>query len=206
MRHADHGPDAQLHQRTARAMAELVTDLQNRFEALAPGEAVSAEEFAPIREAVERLARFQATLASGVAEFIETVEDLRLSDAILQRADVLVLVADETGDIVFANAAVQRVLGYTSESALGAGWWRISGLNDDDAQVERARMGRVARGEEPIDTAPYEKTARHRDGSERRILWKDSPGPGKTVIGMGNDVTELRRLEGALRDAHAGGA
>jgi PAS domain S-box-containing protein len=206
MRHADHGPDAELHQRTARAMAELVAELQQRFDGLAPGEAVSAEEFAPIREAVERLARFQATLAAGVTEFIETVDDLRLSDAILQRADVLVLVADETGNIVFANAAVQRVLGYTSDAVLGAGWWRVSGLDDSAAQAERERMGEVARGERPIDTAPYERVARHRDGTERRFLWKDSQGPGRTVIGIGNDVTELRRLEGALHDARSGGA
>jgi PAS domain S-box-containing protein len=206
MRHADHGPDAALHQRTARAMAELVAKLQVRFEALQPGEAVPAEEFALIRDSVERLARFQATLASGVQEFIDAVEDLRLSDAILQRTDVLVLVADDSGDIVYANAAVQRLLGYTSEAALGAGWWRISGLDDAAAAVERDRLGEIARGERPLDGTPYEKLARHRDGSERRILWKDSPGPGKTVIGIGHDVTELRRLEGALHDAQAGGA
>jgi PAS domain S-box-containing protein len=126
---------------------------------------------------------------------------LQLSDQILQRVGSLVLVANSGGEIIYTSPSVKTVLGYNPEELLGDNWWRISGENQKSAARERDRVARSARGELPIIESTYETFIRHRDGGMRCILWKDSAGPEGMLIGVGQDITELKHAEDALQQS-----
>ena len=126
---------------------------------------------------------------------------LRLSDEILQRVGSLVLVSDSNGEIIYASPSVKTVLGYEPEELLGDKWWQISRENEKRAAQERERVARSARGELPISDLPYETFVQHRDGGMRCILWNDSAGPEGMLIGVGQDITDLKHAEEAVEQS-----
>lgn len=154
---------------------------------------------------VFREGRFAGAVAvvREVTERRRAEEARHLADEILRQINNLVLVANDRGEIVYAGPAVRTILGYEPEELLGDGWWRLSREDPQEAVRERERVIRQARGEEPISPQPYERAIRHRSGGIRWILWTDSRGPGNTVIGVGYDVTERRKLIQQLAESEA---
>jgi PAS domain S-box-containing protein len=126
---------------------------------------------------------------------------LRLSDEILQRVGSLVLVSNSNGEIVYASPSVKTVLGYMPEELLGDKWWQISRKNERSAAQERERVARSARGELRISDSTYETFVQHRDGGMRCILWNDSAGPEGMLIGVGQDITDLKHAEEAIEQS-----
>ncbi|MBM4162427.1 MAG: PAS domain S-box protein [Ignavibacteria bacterium] len=126
---------------------------------------------------------------------------LQLSDQILQRVGSLVFVADSNGDIVYASPSAETILGYKPEELLGNGWWSVSKDDPKAGAFEKGRVARVSRRELPAAVSPYEAYVRSRDGELRCILWQDSVGLEGMVIGVGQDITELKRAEEALRQS-----
>jgi PAS domain S-box-containing protein len=130
---------------------------------------------------------------TDLTEHHQVEEQLQLSANILQSVGNLVLVADGTGKIVYANQAACDILGYTPEELLDAGWWQI--VYGEAAPPERERTARRARGVMPIDKNVHEKELKHKNGETRWLVIKDTKGPGDLVIGVGLDITERKRME-----------
>ena len=129
---------------------------------------------------------------------------IKIRDAtgeVLKRAPVIVLVSDATASIIYANDAVETVLGFSPEEVLGDRWWQLT--RPDEAERARVRefIRRSTSGEEPPDSEPYEEEIKDRNGEIKIIVWRDVVGPGNTLIGVGQDVTERRRVEERLREA-----
>ncbi len=130
----------------------------------------------------------------------QLVERLALSDEILNSVLELVLVADETGSEVYASPSVKSMLGYEPEEVLGDGWWNLTRTDPGEQEGEKVASARRARGEEFGGWGePYDRLILHRDGTRRWIRWRESPGPGRTIVGIGSDVTERKRGEEASR-------
>jgi PAS domain S-box-containing protein/putative nucleotidyltransferase with HDIG domain len=131
-----------------------------------------------------------------------TVEErLRLADQILQRVKSLVLVADSEGKITYVSPSVEEITGYRPEEFLGEGWWKLSRADPAEAEQERESLRRAARGEIPLSEAPYERPIQTRSGETRWIVWQDALGPDQTVIGVGHDITERKRVVEVVRDS-----
>jgi PAS domain S-box-containing protein/putative nucleotidyltransferase with HDIG domain len=138
-------------------------------------------------------------MATDVTERLQTQEQRKLSDQILQRVKSLVLVIDQDGSIIYVSPSSEHMIGFKPGELLGDGWWRLSRGDTIDAEGEKALLKRIARGELPSKQKPYERPIRTKSGEVRWIEWQDAMGPNQTLIGVGRDVTENKKSEQALR-------
>jgi len=125
---------------------------------------------------------------------------VRLSGEILGRVPAIVLIADGEGRIVFASPGVKAMLGYASEEVLGDGWWQSAA--GPTPRESRDLVARYARGDEAPPPEPFETRLHHREGGERVVLWRDAVGPARTLIRVGQDITETKRVEAEATEAH----
>jgi len=102
-----------------------------------------------------------------------------------------VCVVDPEGRLLFVNASFQRIFGYAPEEVLGR---QIFGLvHPDDREVTAEQAERVMAGELQRH---FRNRYIHKDGHAVDIQWSARWLPEHRVrIGVGHEVTELRRAE-----------
>jgi PAS domain S-box-containing protein len=156
----------------------------------------------PVLDEKEQITHFIA-IKQDVSERKAAEEKIELSDEILGKMGSLVLVSDEQGDIVYASPSFKSVLGYEPSELLGNGWWEMSRADLHEARLEKAYAKQSSGGFEPIRTDPYERLVRNKSGEKRWILWQDARGPRRTVIGVGQDITDRKQMEDNLKSSEA---
>ncbi|VVB64651.1 Methanogenesis regulatory histidine kinase FilI [uncultured archaeon] len=130
---------------------------------------------------------------------------LRFHNEMLDTAAIWIDMFDAEGRTTFWNLAAERISGYSRDEVLGHA--RIWGWLYPDSEY-RSRM---------IDTVKcmliknerlenYETVIRRKDGEERIIRWHSNnfvDKEGKIVggIGIGDDITEIKRSSEALKDS-----
>jgi PAS domain S-box-containing protein len=142
---------------------------------------------------------FQGEKAIGVAlrdmtELRNIQSQLRLSNEILDRVPAVVLVADPEGRVAYAGPGIRTLLGYETTEAIGEGFWGLCFSQADDAEEMRAEFMRAARREEsPLE--PFEAPLLAKDGTSHILAFQFAPGPGGTLIAVGQDVTARKNAE-----------
>lgn len=139
--------------------------------------------------------------------------------AILASANFSIIATDASGLIVSFNPGSERMLGYTAEELIGKQTPAI--LHDPAEVVARARALSEEIGEEIAPgfevfvakarrgiAEEREWTYRHKNGSLLTILLsvtalRAPDGSIQGFLGIGADITEHKRLEQAIADAHA---
>ena len=125
-------------------------------------------------------------------------EKLQLSDQIISRIENLVLVIDEQSGVIFAGPSIMSMLGYSIEDVLGDGWFNLAWQDDTEREREKAYIGAAIQGGTQIRSDPYERQNYGKGGEPHWILWQDALGPGNTLISIGHEITEYKRLETQL--------
>jgi two-component system cell cycle sensor histidine kinase/response regulator CckA len=155
-----------------------------------------------VRELDLELLQASTALGGLIGQFVErnlAQERLRLSDEILQRVSSLILVSNSHGEIHYASPSIKAVLGYEPEEVLGNGWWNRT-RDDPEARAQaRDVLMQFAQDERRLTTGPYEQEIKTRAGDKRCVLWQDAKGPGGLIFGVGQDITERKRVEESLR-------
>ena len=128
---------------------------------------------------------------------------LMLSDQILERVNALVLVADVGGSILYISPSVKTMLGFEPSELLGEGWWHISRSNAMEGAAEKERLLAAANQEQRLNPAPYEREIQDRWGNQHWIMWVDALGPDSSIIGVGHDITDRKKMEDALRQSES---
>ncbi|KQM69793.1 PAS domain-containing protein [Xylophilus sp. Leaf220] len=107
----------------------------------------------------------------------------------------LMLVARFDGEILAANPAWERVLGWTEPALVGRRLFDL--VHPDDLAHTRAGTQLLAAD----SGAPViENRCLHQDGSYRWISWSASPGDG-LIVAAGRDVSQVRAQAESLRRA-----
>jgi diguanylate cyclase (GGDEF)-like protein/PAS domain S-box-containing protein len=176
-------------------------------------------------EALRTAARLAGSIAGRVARVAMSVETLlvpeRADDAspvstaapappsddmdiermvgLLNRAADVVLVLDADATVVFANAAVERTLGYQRSEIVGTKGTAI--LHPDDVPVISGTLGALMA--RPGGSATFDYRGLHKDGTWRWfesivMNWLDDPDIAGLVVNA-RDVTERRQYEDDLR-------
>ncbi|MDJ0942663.1 MAG: PAS domain S-box protein [Kiloniellales bacterium] len=114
----------------------------------------------------------------------------------------LVAVLDRDGRVVAVNRACQAAIGYTRGEILGQAFWTLL-LAPLEAEAMQAACGAA---ETERRGPPQTVLCRARDGAERLIEWSrtwtaDPADPAALVILSGNDITEAKAVESALRES-----
>lgn len=115
-------------------------------------------------------------------------------------ADVLdlmpdaVCVVDTEGHLLFVNASFKRIFGYAPEEVLGRRIFEL--VHPDDRAATAAQAEQVMAGQLQLH---FRNRYVHKDGHSVDIQWSARWLPQHGVrIGVGREVTELRRLEREL--------
>lgn len=132
-------------------------------------------------------------------------EEMRRSErrfrALVENAEEIITVVDVDGTVKYQSPALERVLGYQPVERMGRNGFH--GVHPEDLDKVKQAFEQAIETKTPTS---IEFRARHRDGSYR-ILWAtgmslvDDPGVAGIVINS-HDVTDLRRTEESLRQAH----
>lgn len=126
---------------------------------------------------------------------------IELQGRIIESLSEIVLQINESGDVVFANNAVQSVLGYAPEEILGQNWWERVFTDSDQRAAAREEIIARARGERPL--TPFDIALHHKNGREVSIEWSETRAPGGGIICVGHDVTEQRAARHKLEQSEA---
>jgi PAS domain S-box-containing protein len=126
-----------------------------------------------------------------------------MAEDLLEVADVMMIVLDAAGRIVFTNRKAREILGYDEGELLGRDWFEacLPERDRDDVADVFARL--MAGQTEPAERA--ENPVRTKGGEERRIEWHNTvlrDGDGEIIgtLSSGLDVTARRESERRLRE------
>ena len=137
--------------------------------------------------------------------FIDPLNDREhdLLAALLDVAAILTVVTDDEGRIVLFNRACEQLTGWSFEEINGMHVWDVL-LLPAEAPAVREVFRDLTSGHFPNEHENYWLT---RDGQQRWIHWKntvlaDEQGAVQYVIATGIDISERKRMEEALHEAH----
>ncbi|MFH0878968.1 MAG: PAS domain S-box protein, partial [Lentisphaerota bacterium] len=145
-------------------------------------------------------------------ELKTSADDLRLANQDLQAkndeiqnlvntAPVIILILDPLGRVVFYNPFMEKVSGWRLEESKGKDWFNMFLLGRDYDRIRQVFKKAVA----DIQTKGNVNPILTKDGREIWIEWcnstlKDSDGKIIGVLTIGQDITERKRAEEALRE------
>jgi len=117
---------------------------------------------------------------------------------ILHAIDSLVLVADESGSVIYASPAVAQIVKCRLRHILGVGWWRMSQADEVSAAAAQEQAASLARGDTQARAKFWEQELHDREGARHWIQWRERSGGGLAIF-SGTDVTTCKWAEVALR-------
>jgi PAS domain S-box-containing protein len=125
----------------------------------------------------------------------QTQVQMELQRRIIGSVGEMILLIDETGELVYVNAAVENTLGYKKEKVLGSGLWDLM-FPDPERRLElRSQAAERARGEKP--PINYDLELQHKDGNLVWTSWTESRAP-EGLICVGRDITQRKQNEKAV--------
>jgi PAS domain S-box-containing protein len=159
-----------------------------------------------IDELVE-LRQYIAKLEASEAKRKRAEEALRrerdFAEGLIETAQVIVLVLNTEGRIIRFNPHMEEISGYSLEEVQGKDWFTTF-LPKRDHKCIRELFSRAV---SDIQTRGNVNPIITKDGHEREIEWfdktlKDADGNIVGLLAIGQDITERKRAEEALRDAN----
>ncbi len=145
-------------------------------------------------------------IAHDITELVETKRDLESErhfvHSLLDTANSLIVCLDNQARITVFNKGCEEVTGYSREEVIGQRWPETF-LPDENRREVLDNFAEWVR-QHPRDT--YERPLRTKSGEMRTIMWSTSalfyPDSSEfTAIAVGQDITEKRIAEDALRES-----
>jgi len=187
------------------ALAAAVGEHKRAQEALQRGH---DEQERRVRERTAELGEANVALRRQVEERRQAEERLRQSERQLLEAEKLAQLGAWTRDVgtnaVICSEQLYRILGVTPENFDGTYQALLDRVHPDDRALVDKLISTAVQDRRPF---AFDHRIVRPDGAERILHARgeavlDETGRAVTVAGTGQDVTELRRAEEALRQAH----
>jgi PAS domain S-box-containing protein len=120
---------------------------------------------------------------------LKLITDIRSSHASLEKLNVLSIVANKSGKIIFVSPSIKSLLGYTPGELLREGWWS-SDLRDGwisrDYIVNYPNIV-------PKEITSIEKVLSSKDGKKFWFNWENSILPNGNYMGVGFNITKYKQ-------------
>jgi PAS domain S-box-containing protein len=132
-------------------------------------------------------------IAMGVFGIVMTIRlkiinDVKNSYSNLERLNVLSVVANKSGEIVFVSHSIKSLLGYSPDELLKEGWWDS---NLRDGWISRDYILNYP-NIVPSEIATIECSLTAKNGKKLWFNWANSILPNGNYMGVGIDVTKYK--------------
>ena len=119
---------------------------------------------------------------------LKIITHVKNSYSNLEKLNVLSIVANKSGEIVFVSPSIKSLLGYTPDELLKEGWWSSN-----------LREGWISRDYilnypniVPNEIASIECSLLTKDGKKLWFNWVNSILPNGNYMGVGLDITKYK--------------
>ena len=149
---------------------------------------------------------FCLAMVQDITDRRQAEEALRESERrfheMLENIQLAAVIIDLGGKIVYCNDFLLRFTGFGRREVLGRDWFALFIPPEEQQKLRRAWSELVATGEKPLY---FENEILTRSGERRLLAWNntllyDAAGQPVASASIGEDVTERRRVEMALRE------
>lgn len=140
------------------------------------------------------IAFFNLLMALGVFGIVITVRlklisSVRNSHSNLEKLNVLSIVANKEGEIVFISPSVQGLLGYEPRELVKDGWWRSQNLREGWISREYIlNYPNIL----PKEIASMETSIVNKEGKQMWFNWVNSMLPNGNYMGVALDITRYK--------------
>src|SRR5690242_7468937 len=129
-----------------------------------------------------------------IAVRLKLISSVRDSHSTLEKLNVLSIVANKDGEIVFVSPTVQNLLGYKPKELLKDGWWNSRNLRD--GWISRDYILNYP-NILPREIVSMETSFLNKDGKTVWFSWVNSMLPNGNYVGVALDVTRYKNAESA---------
>jgi PAS domain S-box-containing protein len=139
------------------------------------------------------IAFYNLILALGVFAIVITVRlkllsSVKNSHSNLEKLNVLSIVANKTGEIVFISPSVRTLLGYEPSELVKDGWWRSQSLRDGWISRDYILNYPIL----PKEMMSMETSLLSKDGKKVWFSWVNSTLPNGNYVGVALDITKYK--------------
>ena len=155
----------------------------------------SAYAYSSFNLANENLIAFlNLMLALGVFAIVilvrlKLISSVKNSHSNLEKLNVLSIVADKTGKIVFVSPSVQNLLGYEPKELVNDGWWKSHNLRD--GWISRDYILNYP-NILPKEIMSMETSLLNKEGKKVWFSWVNSLLPNGNYVGVALDITRYK--------------
>lgn len=140
------------------------------------------------------IAFFNLMLALGVFGIVITVRlkllsSIKHSHSHLEKLNVISIVANKAGEIVFVSPSVQSLLGYDPGELVKDGWWDAQNLRD--GWISRDYILNYP-NILPKEIASMETSIVNKEGKKMWFNWSNSMLPNGNYMGIALDITRYK--------------
>jgi PAS domain S-box-containing protein len=124
-----------------------------------------------------------------IAVRLKLISSVKNSHSTLEKLNVLSIVANKQGDIVFVSSSARNLLGYEPKELVKDGWWNSENL----------REGWISRDYIlnypnilPKEIMSMETSLQNKDGKKMWFSWVNSMLPNGNYVGVALDITKYK--------------
>lgn len=135
-------------------------------------------------------------LLIGIAVFgivmtvrLKLISDVKNSYSNLEKLNVLSIVANKQGEIVFISPSVKSLLGYSPNELMKDGWWNSKNLQD--GWISRDHILNYP-NIVPKEILSIETSLVSKEGKKVWLNWVNSILPNGSYLGVGLDITKYK--------------
>jgi PAS domain S-box-containing protein len=140
------------------------------------------------------IAFFNLILALGVfgiviAVRLKLITTIKNSYSNLEKLNVLSIVANKDGEIVFVSPSARTLLGYEPKELVKDGWWRSKNLQEGWISREYIlNYPNIL----PKEIMSVETSLRNKEGKKLWLSWSNSVMPNGNYVGVALDITRYK--------------
>jgi PAS domain S-box-containing protein len=120
---------------------------------------------------------------------LKLITDIRSSHASLEKLNVLSIVANKSGRIIFVSPSIKSLLGYTPNELLREGWWSSDlreGWISRDYMLNYPNIV-------PKEIASIERVVLTKGGEKVWLNWENSILPNGNYMGVAFNITKYKQ-------------
>lgn len=140
------------------------------------------------------IAFLNLVLAMGVFGIVITVRlkliaSVKNSHSNLEKLNVLSIVANKSGDIIFVSPSAKNLLGYEPQELVKDGWWNVQNLRE--GWIHRDYILNYP-NIIPKEIASLETRVVSKEGKQLWLNWTNSLLPNGNYLGLALDITRYK--------------